>query len=93
MTVVYALATVTGAGLIFGWIVSGAISAGTRGESRIDLDARFGVAGRALVAGVMGFGLAGLSASFAGWSPALSLLAAVGAALGVAGYAAWDAAR
>jgi hypothetical protein len=37
--------------------------------------------GRALVAGVLGFGLGGMSASFGGWNPGLALAGAFGGSL------------
>jgi len=40
-----------------------------------------------LVAGILGFGMAGLSSSYAGWSPGMSVAAAAGGAVASAWYA------
>ena len=41
------------------------------------------------VAGVLGFGMAGLSSSYAGWESALTIVGALAGAGAAAGYAKW----
>ena len=41
------------------------------------------------VAGLLGFGMAGLSSSYAGWEPALTIVGALAGAVAAAGYAKW----
>jgi len=41
------------------------------------------------VAGVLGFGMAGLSSSYAGWEPAVTIVGALAGAAAAAGYAKW----
>ena len=81
MTAVYAVATVAGLGGLVAW----ALLRGVRpegGDARFDPERRFGVRGRMVVAGVTGFGLAGMSSTFAGWgSGAAAAAAVVGAAV------------
>ena len=68
--------------LLVGWIVAVTVAGSVPGWGRLDPDDRFGVAGRRVVGAVLGFGIAGLSASYAGWATGLALAAALGGALG-----------
>lgn len=53
-------------------------------KDHLDPERRFGERGRDVVAATLGFGLGGMSASFAGWSTGLAALGAVaGGALAV----------
>ena len=83
MTPIYAIATLVGVGGLIAW----ALLRGIRADgsyARFDPEARFGERGRMTVAGVTGFGLAGMSSTFAGWSTVLTVIAAVGGAALVA---------
>ena len=60
------------------WLVLGLTASSVDGKQDWDPEARFGVAGRNVVAGLLGFGLGGMSASFAGWAAGWAVLAAVG---------------
>ena len=51
------------------------------GKDSLDPEERFGELGRTVIAAVLGFGLAGMSASFAGWSPGLAVVGAAGGAV------------
>jgi hypothetical protein len=82
MVKVYAVVLVVGLVALIAWILAHVASDGP--DSRIgDPEARFGVAGRRVVAGFVGFAMAGLSAEFSprdlSWPVGLAL-AAVGAA-------------
>lgn len=77
MTVVYAVVLLAGVVLLVGWLVAAAIATWVEGWESFDPGARFGARGRAVVAGAVGFGMGGLSATFAGWPAGLALLAAV----------------
>ena len=83
MRPVFALALGLGFVAMLGWIAASAVAASVDGWEKVDPDARFGLVGRRVVAAVLGFGMAGLSAAYAGQPMALATLAAVaGAALG-----------
>lgn len=81
MVPVYAICTALGVIGIIGWITAGMTATAVEGKDHLDPEVRFGFAGRAVVAAVTGFGLAGMSASFGGWSSILAFFAAVGGAL------------
>lgn len=76
MVWVYAIALVAGFLSLLAWIVGVALGALVDGWEWADPERRFGSNGRTLVAGVFGFGLAGMSATFAGWHPIVALIAA-----------------
>lgn len=80
MVALYAVAVIVGALGLTGWVVAGVL-AERPGSSVAQPEARFGLRGRSLVVAVLGFGLGGMSASYAGWPE----LGALGAALAGAG--------
>ena len=85
MRAVFAFALGFGFVALLGWIAATAVAESVDGWEKVDPDARFGLTGRRVVAGVLGFGMAGLSAAYAGQPMALATLAAVaGAILGAA---------
>ncbi len=86
MTTVFAVALVIGILALIGWMVAHSLATSQDRPDR-DPEERFGVAGRRVVAGLVGFGMAGMSADFA----ALDLSAPVVAGLAVLGaaVAAW----
>ena len=83
MTAVYAIATVLGLVGIVGWVLARGSTDGS--SPRFDPEARFGPAGRAIVAATTGFGLAGMSSTFAGWSPGVAVIAAIVGAIAMGG--------
>ena len=79
MVVVYALALLTGFAAVAGFVLAATLAA--RPDSSVsDPAARFGDRGRDIPSAVLGFGLGGMSASFAGWSAWLAIMAAIGGA-------------
>lgn len=90
MVPVYAVALIAGIVALVGWIFAHAIAANVE-RARLDPERRFGVAGRRAVAGLCGFGLGGMSASYA--SHRLSTPLALVLALAAAAAAAWYAGR
>jgi len=78
MTALYAIVLVLGVVALLVWIARTAVADTVAGWERVDPELRFGVRGRLAVAGAVGFGLAGLSATFAGWPPVGALAAAIG---------------
>ena len=80
MTPAYAITLVAGVVLLLLWIAALAVSEIVAGWERVDPEARFGRGGRFVVAGLTGFGLAGMSSTYAGWPDAAALAAAVAGA-------------
>lgn len=85
MVKIYAVALTLGLVLLITWIFGRAFATGIERAS-IDPELRFGLAGRRVVAGLVAFGLAGMSAEFSPrgieWPLAL-VLALLGAAAAV----------
>jgi hypothetical protein len=79
VTAVYAIVLVAGIIALLIWVARTAIADTVEGWEKVDPEARFGRRGRTVVAAAMGFGLAGMSATFAGWAAPLAF---VGALLG-----------
>lgn len=84
MTPVYAIVLIVGVIGLLVWVAMTAVGETVEGWRGVDPEARFGVRGRFALAAALGFGLAGMSATFAGW-PGLWVFAAAlgGAALTV----------
>ncbi len=81
MIPVYAISVVLGVVAVVSWVFLGLTSSAVAGKSHLEPEERFGETGRMAVAGILGFGLGGMSASFGGWGSALALLGAVGGAV------------
>jgi hypothetical protein len=81
---VYAVVLVVGVVLLIAWILM-TVLAGNLDRPSLDPEARFGIAGRRLVAGSVGFGMAGMSAEYSplgiAWPLALVLALVGGGAL------------
>jgi hypothetical protein len=80
MVPVYAIALFVGFLLLLVWIVGVGIGTWVEGWEFADPEHRFGFVGRSIVAGLVGFGMAGMSASFGGWPPALAVVGAIAGA-------------
>lgn len=89
MTALYSVALVVGALAFLVWVAATAVANTVAGWEGIDPEARFGMIGRSVVAGIVGFGMAGMSASFGGWTSVLAFLAAVAGAVGLVVVAFW----
>jgi hypothetical protein len=88
VTAVYAVTLVAGFVLILLWVAAVAVAESVPGWQHVDPERRFGRNGRLAVAALIGFGLGGMSSSFAGWPDALAALGALGGAL-LSGTGAW----
>ena len=79
MIAIYAICIVVGVVGIFTWVTLGLVSSTFPNRAHLEPEARFGDRGRTVIALLSGFGLGGMSASFAGWNDGLAV---VGAAVG-----------
>ena len=78
MIPVYAVVLSVGAVALLAWLVMGLTATSVDGKEGWNPEDRFGLPGRQVVAGLLGFGLGGMSASYAGWAAGLAILAAIG---------------
>lgn len=90
MRALFGLALAVGAVGLLAWIAASAVAASVSGWEKTDPDIRFGVTGRRAVAAVFGFGMAGLSAAYAGWPMLVASLAALAGAVAAAAIAGFD---
>lgn len=90
MVAVYAWTLVLGLVGLIAWIFARSLAVNLGGRPW-DPEQRLGVTGRRVVAGMVGFGMAGMSAEFSplGIPTALAALLAVAGAAGAAWYAGW----
>lgn len=77
MVWVYALSLIAGFVLLLAWMIGVAIAAWVDGWEFADPEQQFGANGRFVVAGAIGFGMGGISATFAGIHPGLAFVAAL----------------
>lgn len=96
MVKVYAIVLAAGVVLLIAWIFATYLGRTVTEWQKFDPEARLGMLGRRVVAGLVGFGLAGMSAEFSpfdlSWPVALVL--AVAGAAAMVWYAGWvDRAR
>ena len=81
MTALFGIPLLLGFLMMLAWLVATAIAATVSGWERVDPERVFGRTGRAVLASVIGFGMSGISALYAGWPHLASVAAgAVGAA-------------
>lgn len=82
LTGLYGVVLIIGVVAVVAWIVLAAIASMVAGWEHVDPERTFGTTGRAVVAGVFGFGMAGISMLYTEFPDVLSFVAAVaGAAL------------
>ena len=89
MVKVYAIVLAAGVVILIAWIFAASLGGNVSAWKRFDPEERFGKPGRRVVAGLVGFGLAGMSAEFSPYDlswPVALILAVVGG-LAMAWYA------
>ena len=77
MTALYGSILLVGFVALIGWIASAAIAGSVEGWDRADPEIRFGARGRFVVAGCLGFGMAGISMLYTSFPDWMSVFAAV----------------
>ncbi len=82
MTALFGIPLLIGFILMIAWIAATAVAGTVEGWEGVDPNLRYGRTGRFIVAGTIGFGMAGLSTLYAGWP---TLFVVVGSGLGAAG--------
>lgn len=89
MTILFAVPLAVGLVLLLTWIGATAAAASVDGWGDYDPEARVGATGRYVLAFMIGFGMAGISALFAGWSNILSVLAGLAGGVALMGVSRW----
>lgn len=89
MTALFGIPLLIGFILMLVWLSATAIAATVDGWEGFDPDLRFGRSGRFALAGLIGFGMAGISALYAGWPHLLAVGAGVVGAAGLIGVSVW----
>lgn len=80
MTALFGIALLAGVVMLLAWIVATGIANTVEGWQGVDPETLIGAKGRSVIAGAVGFGMAGMSSLFAGWPvPASVVAAAIGA--------------
>jgi len=81
LTALYAMVLATGVIGLVAWVIAASLAASVDGRSDLDPEIRFGSTGRMMIAAAVGFGMGGMSATFAGWDLVPSLLGAAAGGL------------
>jgi len=71
------------------WVAATGVAHSVDGWEGVDPETRFGRAGRSVLAALLGFGMAGMSASYADWSPILALIGALAGATALVAVGFW----
>ncbi len=77
MTILFALPLAAGLLFVLYWVSATAAAASVEGWEHLDPERRLGVLGRSVLAFLVGFGMAGISALYAGWADLLSIGAGI----------------
>ena len=89
MTALFGIPLLIGIILMLAWIAATAVAATVDGWDVVDPEVRFGRVGRFVLAGTVGFGIAGISALYAGWPSLLALGAGIAGGAGLIGVSVW----
>ncbi len=89
MTVLFGIPLLVGIVLMLGWVAATGVASTVDGWEKVDPEIRFGTTGRFILAGAIGFGMAGISALYAGWPSAVALGAGLIGAAGLIGISVW----
>lgn len=89
MTALFGIPLLIGILLMLVWIAATAVAGTVEGWDGVDPDLRFGRAGRFVLAGTIGFGMAGISALYAGWPSVLAVGAGLVGIAGLIGVSIW----
>jgi hypothetical protein len=89
MTLLFALPLLIGIVGLIAWIGVTALARTSDQYAHLDPERRFGSRGRFALAFIVGFGMTGISALYAGWAWWLSLAAAIAGGVVLASVAGW----
>jgi len=83
MTALFGLPLLAGFILMVAWVAAEAVSEQVEGWNSVSPEQRFGKVGRYVLAGLLGFGMAGISALYGGWPELLAVAAGIAGAIGL----------
>lgn len=89
MTALFGIPLLFGLTLLLVWLAATAVAGTVEGWQHVDPEHRFGRRGRFALAGLIGFGMAGLSALYAGWPELLAIGAGLAGTAGLIGVSIW----
>ncbi|MCZ7532915.1 MAG: hypothetical protein M5U23_05860 [Acidimicrobiia bacterium] len=89
MTALYGIILLIGLALMLVWLVLTAIASGVEGWDGVDPERRWGITGRSVVAGLIGFGMAGISVLYTTAPEVLSIAGAVVGGIALIAVARW----
>ena len=89
MTALFGIPLLIGIVLLLAWIAATAVAGTVDGWDSVDPELRFGRIGRFVLAGIIGFGMAGISALYAGWPSLLAFGAGLAGIAGLIGVSIW----
>ncbi|GMQ93104.1 MAG: hypothetical protein BMS9Abin12_0581 [Acidimicrobiia bacterium] len=89
MTALFGIPLLLGFLLMAVWIAATAVAATVDGWESVDPERRFGRTGRFALAGIIGFGMAGISALYAGWPSLLAVGAGFAGTVGLILVSIW----
>jgi len=89
MTALFGMILLVGVFGLLVWVAATGVAHSVDGWQGVDPETRFGRMGRSALAGFLGFGMAGMSASYADWSPVLTLIGALAGATALVAVGFW----
>jgi hypothetical protein len=89
VTALFGIPLLIGLLLMMVWIAATAVAGTVEGWENVDPEHRFGRSGRFVLAGVIGFGMAGISALYAGWPHLLAVGAGAAGGIGLVFVSTW----
>ncbi len=89
MTALFGIPLLAGFIFMMYWIAATAVAGTVEGWQGVDPEIRFGKVGRFLLAGSIGFGMAGISALYGGWPSVLVVGAGIAGGVALVAISTW----
>jgi len=89
MTALFGIPLLIGLAVMGAWVAATAIAATVEGWEHVDPERRFGRGGRFVLAGLIGFGMAGISTLYAGWPQTFVIVGGVAGGIGLVFVSSW----
>ncbi len=89
MTALFGIPLLVGVVFMLYWVAATAVAGTVEGWESVDPEISFGKIGRFLLAGSVGFGMAGMSALYGGWPSVLAVVAGLAGGVGLIVVSTW----